>query len=451
MAESSVGKMYICAEIHVKQHIGMYRNIVEQLKEWKDKARRKPLVLAGARQVGKTYILRKFGEQEFANVAYINCDDNELAKDLFARDYDMQRIILAIGAITGQSIEAGKTLIILDEIQEAPRGLSVLKYFCENAPQYHVAVAGSLLGITMHRGESFPVGKVDVLHIYPMTFDEFLLAKGKKQMVDLLRSKDWDTIKLLRGEYIKALREYYFVGGMPEAVREFVESNDAVKVREIQNNILYAYRKDISKHVPVSESNRINMVWQSMPSQLAKENKKFVYGVAKPGGRAKDFEVAIQWLLDAGLVYKAERVQQPKMPLKFYVDIAAFKLFLLDCGLLGAMSETPPEKLLVAENGMEESKGAFTENYVMSQLVATRSMSVFYYSNDAKLEIDFLIQHNGMIVPVEAKAEENLRSKSLSVFVSSYAGMHGLRFSMSDYREQDWLTNVPLYAVSTYF
>lgn len=429
----------------------MYRNIVEQLKEWKDKARRKPLVLAGARQVGKTYILRKFGEQEFANVAYINCDDNELAKDLFARDYDMQRIILAIGAITGQSIEAGKTLIILDEIQEAPRGLSVLKYFCENAPQYHVAVAGSLLGITMHRGESFPVGKVDVLHIYPMTFDEFLLAKGKKQMVDLLRSKDWDTIKLLRGEYIKALREYYFVGGMPEAVREFVESNDAVKVREIQNNILYAYRKDISKHVPVSESNRINMVWQSMPSQLAKENKKFIYGVAKPGGRAKDFEVAIQWLLDAGLVYKAERVQQPKIPLKFYVDIAAFKLFLLDCGLLGAMSETPPEKLLVAENGMEESKGAFTENYVMSQLVATRSMSVFYYSNDAKLEIDFLIQHNGMIVPVEAKAEENLRSKSLSAFVSSYAGMHGLRFSMSDYREQDWLTNVPLYAVSTYF
>lgn len=429
----------------------MYRNIIEQLKKWKNKEDRKPLILSGARQVGKTYILKRFGEQEFANVAYINCDDNELAKNLFTQDYNIQRIILAIGAITSQSIEAGKTLIILDEIQESPRGLSVLKYFCENAPQYHVAVAGSLLGITMHRGESFPVGKVDILHIYPMTFDEFLLAKDKKQMVEILRSKDWMTIKMLKNEYVKALREYYFVGGMPESVRKFIETNDAIKVREVQNNILYAYQKDISKHVPTSESNRINMVWQSMPSQLVKENKKFIYGVAKPGGRAKDFEIAIQWLMDAGLVYKAERVNEAKMPLKFYVDIFSFKLFLLDCGLLGAMSETPPEKLLVAENGMEESKGAFTENYVMSQLVATRNASVFYYSNDAKLEIDFLIQYAGEIVPIEAKAEENLRAKSLSTFVTSRPGMHGLRFSMSDYQEQDWMTNIPLYAISTYF
>ena len=418
----------------------MYRNIIEQLREWKNKEGRKPLILAGARQVGKTYILRKFGEEEFDNVVYVNCEDNVLAKNLFVQDYNMQRIVLALGAIAGQSIEAGKTLIILDEIQEAPRGLSVLKYFCENAPQYHVAVAGSLLGITMHRGESFPVGKVDILHIYPMTFDEFLLAKGNRQLVDILRSKDWVTIKLLKSEYIKALREYYFVGGMPEAVGKFIETNDAVKVREIQKNILYTYQKDISKHVPTSESNRINMVWQSMPSQLVKENKKFIYGV-----------VAIQWLMDAGLVYKVERVNEAKMPLKFYVDISSFKLFLLDCGLLGAMSETPPEKLLVAENGMEESKGAFTENYVMSQLVATHDTSVFYYSNDAKLEIDFLIQHGSEIVPIEAKAEENLRAKSLSTFVASHSEMHGLRFSMSDYREQDWMTNVPLYAITSYF
>lgn len=429
----------------------MYRSIIEQLKDWKDKAYRKPLVLAGARQVGKTYILKRFGEQEFSNVAYINCDDNELAKDLFTQDYDMRRIILAIGAITQQSIEAGKTLIILDEIQELKRGLSALKYFCENAPQYHVAVAGSLLGITMHKGESFPVGKVDILHIYPMTYDEFLLAKGREQMVALLKSKDWATIKLLRTEYIKFLREYYFVGGMPEAVREFVETNDAKKVREVQNNILYTYQKDISKHVPTSEANRINMVWQSMPSQLVKENKKFIYGVAKPGGRAKDFEVAIQWLMDARLVYKSERVTEPKMPLKFYVDISSFKLFLLDCGLLGAMSETPPEVLLVANNGMEESNGAFTENYLMSQLVATHNTSVCYFSNAAKLEIDFLIQYGSSIVPIEAKAEENLRSKSLSTFVASHPDMCGLRFSMSDYREQDWMINVPLYAASTYF
>ena len=431
--------------------ISMYRNIIERLRKWKDKKDRKPLILAGARQVGKTYILKRFGEEEFANVAYINCEDNVLAKNLFMEDYNMQRIILAIGAITGQSIEPGRTLIILDEIQESPRGLSVLKYFCEKAPQYHVAVAGSLLGITMHKGESFPVGKVDVLHIYPMTFDEFLLAKGKRQLFDILRSKDWMTLKLLKSEYIRILREYYFVGGMPEAVKMFVDTNDAIAVREIQNNILYTYQKDISKHVPVSESNRINMVWQSMPSQLVKENKKFIYGVAKPGGRAKDFEVAIQWLMDAGLVYKVERVNEAKMPLKFYVDMSSFKLFLLDCGLLGAMSETPPELLLVSENGMEESKGAFTENYLMSQLVATADTSVFYYSNNAKLEIDFLIQHGNAIVPIEAKAEENLRSKSLSTFVASHPDMHGLRFSMSDYREQDWVTNVPLYAVTSYF
>ncbi|MBO5157523.1 MAG: ATP-binding protein [Prevotella sp.] len=429
----------------------MYRNITNALVEWKNKTNRKPLILAGARQVGKTYILKKFGDQEFQNVAYINCDDNERVKDLFSQDYDMRRIILAIGAITQQNIEAGKTLIILDEIQELRRGLPALKYFCENAPQYHVAVAGSLLGIAMHHGESFPVGKVDILHIYPMTYDEFLLAKGKEQMVEILKSKDWATIKLLRTEYIKALREYYFVGGMPEAVLEFINTNDAIKVREVQNNILYTYQKDISKHVPTSESNRINMVWHSMPSQLVKENKKFLYGVAKPGGRAKDFEVAIQWLMDAGLVYKSERVTEPKMPLKFYVDISSFKLFVLDCGLLGAMSETPPEIMLVANKGMDEYKGAFTENYVMSQLVATRNTSVFYYSNNAKLEIDFLIQNGTDIVPVEAKAEENLRSKSLSTFVASHPGMHGLRFSMSDYREQDWMTNVPLYAISCYF
>jgi hypothetical protein len=428
----------------------MYRNIITQLKEWKDKPRRKPLLLAGARQVGKTYILKQFGKQEFEQVAYINCDDNERAKELFARDYDIQRILLAIGAITEQTIQAGRTLIILDEIQEAPRGLSVLKYFCENAPEYHVAVAGSLLGITMHQGESFPVGKVDILHMYPMTFDEFLRAKGKEQMVHLMQAKDWSLLSLLRGELTKALREYFFVGGMPEAVNTFIETNDAMTVREVQNNILYTYQKDMSKHVPVTEANRIQMVWQSMPAQLAKENKKFIYGVAKQGARAKDFEVAIQWLLDAGLVYKAERVTQPKMPLTCYADLSAFKLFLLDCGLLGALSQTPPQLLLVAENGMEEAKGAFTENYVMSQLVATRETSVFYYSNEAKLEIDFLIQRGCDVIPIEVKSAENLRSKSLSTFIASHPEMHALRFSLSDYREQDWLTNVPLYMVSVY-
>lgn len=429
----------------------MYRRIIDKLKAWKNSSNRKPLILAGARQVGKTYILQEFGKEEYESVAYINCDDNTLAKNLFEQDYDMKRIILAIGAITGVSIIPGKTLIILDEIQELHRGLTALKYFCEKIPEYHVAVAGSLLGISMHQGESFPVGKVNVISLYPMTFDEFLLAKDKRQMVELLEQHNWETIRLLRGEYIKALREYYFVGGMPEAVSTFIATNDVIKVRDTQNEILYTYHKDMSKHVPTSEATRINMVWQSMPSQLVKENKKFIYGVAKPGGRAKDFEVAIQWLLDAGLVYRADNVSGPKMPLKFYASISSFKLFLLDCGLLGALSETPPAQILLSDNTMEESKGAFTENYVMSQLKAVLDTSVFYYANDAKLEIDFLVQHQDGIIPIEAKAEENLRSKSLHTFITSYPHLHGIRFSMSDYREQDWITNIPLYAISTFF
>ena len=428
----------------------MQRNIIEQLRRWKDKKNRKPLVLAGARQVGKTYILKEFGKTEFSNVAYINCDDNELAKDLFVKDYDIQRIILAIGAITQQTITAGKTLIILDEIQEVKRGMSALKYFCENAPEYHVAVAGSLLGIAMHQGESFPVGKVDILHIYPMTYDEFLLAKGYEQMVDLLKKKDWETIKLLKSQYIKVLREYYFVGGMPEAVKCFIETNDSNQVREIQNNILFSYQKDISKHIPTSESNRINMVWQSMPSQLVKENKKFIYGVAKPGGRAKDFEVAIQWLMDAGLVYKAERVKEPKKPLKFYVDIASFKLFLLDCGLLGAMNKTPAP-LLLLPNNENTNKGDFTENFVCSQMQTLRNVSINYYSKEnSQLELDFVIQLGTHIYPIEVKAEENLQAKSLKTTLANNPTLVGLRFSMSDYREQDRLTNVPLYGINAY-
>jgi len=429
----------------------MYRNVIERLRAWKASADRKPLVLAGARQVGKTYLLKQFGKDDYESIAYINCDDNEMAKNLFTQDYDMKRIILAIGAVTNVEIKPGKTLIVLDEIQESPRGLSALKYFCENAPEYHIAVAGSLLGIAMHRGESFPVGKVNVINVYPMTFDEFLLAKGKRQMVELLKSRDWETVKLLRNEYIKCLREYYFVGGMPEAVNTFINSNDTVKVRAVQKDILFTYQRDISKHVPAAESNRINMVWRSMPSQLMKENKKFIFSAVRPGARAKDFEVAIQWLIDAGLVYRADRVKEPKMPLRYYEDMGSFKLFLLDCGLLGALSETPPALMLVANNGMAESKGAFTENYVMSQLSATLGSSVFYYANNAKLEIDFLVQHCCDIVPIEVKAEENLKSKSLATFIKQFGGMTAVRFSMSDYRDQQWMKNIPLYAASLWF
>lgn len=425
----------------------MERSIYSSLKKWKDSPTRKPLILQGARQVGKTYILKEFGAREYSEVVYINCDDNNDMQNMFV-DYDVDRIIRSLSAISGVSIKPSTTLLILDEIQEVERGLASLKYFCEKAPEYHVAVAGSLLGITLHEGTSFPVGKVDMLYMYPMDFEEFLLAMGKEQLVELLRNNSWAALTPLRGMLTELLRQYYFVGGMPEAVKAYVERGDIWEVRSIHSKIIDAYRNDMSKHAPKQQVQRINMVWNSIPSQLARDNKKFIYGALRKGARANDFEIAIQWLVDSGLVHKVHRISKPVVPLKFYEDMASFKLFLLDCGLLGALSETPPEQILIGDNVFEEYKGAFTENYVLQQLKSLPRTFVYYYSNDnSTLEIDFVVQHEAHVIPIEVKAEENLRAKSLRQFVTDNSGLHGVRFSMSDYREQDWLTNVPLWAV----
>ena len=391
--------------------------------------------------------MKEFGAREYSEVVYINCDDNNDMQNMFA-DYDIDRIIRSLSAISGVSIKPSTTLLILDEIQEVERGLASLKYFCEKAPEYHVAVAGSLLGITLHEGTSFPVGKVDMLYMYPMDFEEFLLAMGKEQLVELLRNNSWAALTPLRGMLTELLRQYYFVGGMPEAVKTYVERGDIWEVRSIHSKIIDAYRNDMSKHVPKQQVQRINMVWNSIPSQLARDNKKFIYGALRKGARANDFEIAIQWLVDSGLVHKVHRISKPVVPLKFYEDMASFKLFLLDCGLLGALSETPPEQILIGDNVFEEYKGAFTENYVLQQLKSLPRTFVYYYSNDnSTLEIDFVVQHEAHVIPIEVKAEENLRAKSLRQFVTDNSGLHGVRFSMSDYREQDWLTNVPLWAV----
>lgn len=424
----------------------MERSIYSSLKKWKESPTRKPLILQGARQVGKTYILKEFGAREYSEVVYINCDDNNDMQNMFV-DYDVDRIIRSLSAISGVSIKPSTTLLILDEIQEVERGLASLKYFCEKAPEYHVAVAGSLLGITLHEGTSFPVGKVDMLYMYPMDFEEFLLAMGKEQLVELLRSNSWAALTPLRGMLTELLRQYYFVGGMPEAVKAYVERGDIWEVRSIHSKIIDAYRNDMSKHAPKQQVQRINMVWNSIPSQLARDNKKFIYGALRKGARANDFEIAIQWLVDSGLVHKVHRISKPVVPLKFYEDMSSFKLFLLDCGLLGALSETPPEQILIGDNVFEEYKGAFTENYVLQQLKSLPRTFVYYYSNDnSTLEIDFVVQHDAHVIPIEVKAEENLRAKSLRQFVTDNTGLHGVRFSMSDYREQDWLTNVPLWA-----
>lgn len=430
----------------------MKREIESKLIAWKNSTHRKPLIVMGARQVGKTYLLQQFGKNHYEHLAYINCDNNPQVANLFAEGYDIERILLAIGAITKVPIIAGKTLIVLDEIQELRHGLTALKYFCELAPQHHVAVAGSLLGITMHHGASAPVGKVDIINMYPLTYTEFLLAIGQEQLLQILKSKDWRTIQMLKLEFIKYLRIYYFVGGMPEAVLKYIETNDAMSVRNVQNNILAIYHSDMSKHASPQEVVRITQVWQSIPSQLARENKKFIYRAIKSGARAREFELAIQWLQDAGLVIRVNRASKANLPLKFYENLSAFKLYMLDTGMLGALGNVPPEQLLTKDNELSGIKGAFIENYVVSQIITMRDVTICYYSNENHtLEIDMLLQERSNIWPIEIKAEENLRSKSLRTFVNDNPELIGLRFSMSDYRDQQWMRNIPLYACTTYF
>lgn len=426
----------------------MKRNVFEKLLEWKQKKNRKPLILNGARQVGKTYILRAFGEECYEKVAYINCDKNELLQKIFEQDYDIQRILLSLSALVHFNIEPENTLIIFDEIQESPVILNSLKYFCEEAPQYHVAVAGSLLGISLHNGMSFPVGKVDMIKMYPMTFDEFLLATGQTSLVEVLKQGDFSVIDALGLRFIDCLRQYYFVGGMPAAVRLFAETKDLVEVRNIQKQILFDYQRDFSKHAPSQEVPRINMVWETIPAQLAKENKKFIFGALKKGTRASEFEMAIQWLKDAGLIYQVNRVTAPTMPLKFYAEMSVFKLFILDIGLMGAMVDTPAESILVADTLFKEYKGAFTELFVLTQLMPLQIPIYYFSSNDSRVEIDFIVQHGTTITPIEVKAEENVHAKSLRTFINKHPELKGIRLSMKPYQDQEWMENKPLYAVN---
>lgn len=430
----------------------MERKVYRQLLEWKNNPHRKPLILNGARQVGKTWLLKHFGEREYKNVAYVNCDKSVQMRAVFEDGYDIPRIIRNISAITNEDIRPRETLIILDEIQSVPKGLPSLKYFCEDAPEYDVAVAGSLLGIQLHSGESFPVGKVDMLKLYPLTFGEFLLAKGESIKKAALDSKDYDTTNVISSSYVELLRQYYFTGGMPAAVSAFVEGQPLSVIRQIQHDILSDYRRDFSKHAPEYEVPRINLVWNSIPAQLGKENRKFIYGMLKKGARAKDYEIAIQWLVDCGLVYKIPRVSKAAMPLRFYEDFSAFKLFILDVGLFGAMVNAPADQILIGSNVFSEYKGTFTELYVLQQIETLRNIDIYYYStDDSRTEVDFVVQYEGKVIPVEVKAEENLRAKSLRQLVNSNPSLRGLRFSMSNYRHEDWLDNVPLYGVEAYF
>lgn len=428
----------------------MYRDAIEKLEKWKNRKNRKPLIVRGARQVGKTWLMREFGRKNYEKCAYISMDENERMENVFRDAFDIDRILLALEIEAGFKITPEDTLIIFDEVQEVPRALKALKYFCEQAPQYHIMAAGSLLGIALHEGTSFPVGKVDFLDLYPMTFQEFLLACGQERFVQLMEQHDYAMMGNFRTELIDYLKYYYYVGGMPEAVQEYVQEKDFRAVREVHNKLLTAYENDLSKHAPAEMVTKIRMLWNSIPTQLAKENKKFVYGLVREGARAREYEVAITWLMDVGLVYKVERVKKPDFPLRAYQDFSAFKLFVLDVGLLGAMSRLNAKVILEGDRMFEEFKGALTEQYVLQQLIVHEENDIFYWSAEKGTgELDFLIQMDDKIVPIEVKAEENLQAKSLRSFVQKYDMKYAVRTSMSDYREQDWMVNYPLYDVGS--
>ena len=432
----------------------MRRKLYDDLLKWKDSEDRKPLIVEGARQVGKTYLIKEFGQNEYNNVVYINCHNNSDIKNIFTQDLNIERILQIFEAYSHKRIIAGKTLIFIDEIQEIPHAIESLKYFCENAREQHVIVAGSLLGIINRSSESYPVGKVNILRLYPMTFEEFLWAKGEKELSEAIINLDWEFVNIFRIKLEEYLRQYYYVGGMPEVVLHFTTRNDINKVRSIQRDILTTYHNDFAKHAG-SETQRIRLVWNSIPSQLCKENKKFIYGAVKKGSRAREFELAIQWLIDAGLVYKVHRCKKPDMPLKIYEDFDAFKLYLLDVGLLGALSGASAMQMLANNNIFKEFRGSFTENYVLQQLYANKISYIYYYSKDhSTMEIDYLIQYAERIIPIEVKAEENVKSKSLSQFVNkefAYLNMKALRCSMKPYIDQGWLENIPLYSINGYF
>ena len=426
----------------------MYRYAIESLIKWKNKANRKPLIIEGARQVGKTWLMREFGREAYEKTVYINFDSNSRMNELFSSDLDVKRIIAGLELYSDTRIEAESTLIIFDEVQEVPRALTSLKYFYENAPEYHIVCAGSLLGIALHQGTSFPVGKVDFLKLYPLTFKEFLLALGDQRYAELLDSGDYAMITAFKHDLTDLLKQYYFVGGMPEAVLQYSADKDLGEVRAIQTRILEAYEQDFSKHAPNESVPKLRMLWNSIPSQLSKENKKFIYGLVREGARAREYETAIMWLTDCGLVHKVNRVNSGHLPLRAYEDMKAFKMFVLDVGLLGCMAGISHKILLDGDVMFVEFKGALTEQYVLQQLVATGNMNLYYYTNDSgSCEVDFIADTGSRAVPVEVKAELNLKAKSLKVFSEKFAPEIAVRTSMSDYRIDGKIMNVPLYAI----
>lgn len=430
----------------------MYRTAMELLQNWKARSRHKPLIIRGARQVGKTWLMKEFGSIAYGASVYINFDNNERMKALFAGSLEVERLITGLELYAGHKIDPDSTLLIFDEVQEVPRALTSLKYFNENAPQYQIVCAGSLLGVALHQGTSFPVGKVEFLDLYPLSFFEFLTAMGKERYVELLQKGDFEMAVAFRQDYTDLLKHYYYIGGMPEAVQAFVDNRDFNEVREIQRHILETYEQDFSKHAPNDAVPRIRMLWNSIPSQLAKENKKFIYGLIKEGARAKEYELAMLWLTDCGLVHKVHRAAAPSLPLKAYEDLKAFKLFLADVGLLSCMAGLRQDVLLDGNDLFREFKGALTEQYVLQQLKTITGLNIYYWTADrGTAEVDFLIDNGVEVIPMEVKAEVNLQAKSLKVYRDRFQPKLSIRTSMADYKKEDWLLNLPLWGLEAFW
>lgn len=428
----------------------MYREAIKKLIEWKDSTKRKPLIVNGARQVGKTWLLKEFGKQYYEKVAYVNMDNNARMKELFT-DFNIEKIIQGLKIESGVNIEPNNTLIILDEVQEVPNAISSLKYFNENANEYHIIVAGSLLGIVLHEGVSFPVGKVDFLNMYPLSFKEYLIAIGKEEFAKIIENKNEEMLKVFSEEIKRYLREYYYVGGMPEVVNDFSINKDYNSVREIQNTILKDYENDFSKHIEVKEIQRVIEIWNNFNTQLAKENKKFVFGAIKPSARASEYENAINWLISSGLLYKVNRVNDCKIPLKGYVDYSAFKLYFLDVGLLSAKNNLDAKTLIEGNKIFTEYKGSLTEQYVLQEIKANYNIDLFYWTSSSyQAEVDFLIQYKKFVIPIEVKSELNLQAKSLKSFIEKFDNEINVRTSMADYKKDGKITNIPLYAIGNF-
>lgn len=426
----------------------MKRKAYEDLLIWKNKSNRKPLIVQGARQVGKTWLLEEFGKREFESVAQINFEKSTQLAGIFETDFDVERIMRSIQLITGIKPVAGETLIIFDEIQSVKRGLLSLKYLHDAAPEYHIVAAGSLLGISLHAGDSFPVGKVEFMDLYPLSFEEFMMAMGQEALLETILSGDYTLVSAFRDKYIELLKQYYYVGGMPEVVQEFALNGDFKQVRSIQNDILRSYDNDFSKHPPLDVIPRLKMVWNNIPSQLSRENKKFVFGAVKQGSRAKDFELAIAWLQDAGVIHKITRISNASLPLKGFEDINAFKLYMVDVGLLCAMSGLDAATIVDGNAIFTQYKGALTEQFVLQQLLCVKDITIHYWTPDAGMaEVDFVVQLAGKIIPIEVKAEENLKAKSLKSYCDKYKPQEAIRTSMSNYRKEENFTNLPLYAI----